>query len=79
VHPQRTSPPPESARYFAIKVVDEQTGRGVPMVELQPTNSARYYTDANALVAIYEPGLMGKKVSFGISVLDAARSADMAA
>lgn len=58
---------PESNRYFAIQVVDEQTGRGVPMVELQLTSSARYYTDSNGLVAFYEPGLMEKRVYFGVS------------
>jgi hypothetical protein len=36
----------DPGRYFAIEVVDEQTGRGVPMVELQATNGARYYTDS---------------------------------
>src|SRR3954464_12570882 len=62
--------PPQASdpgRYFAIEVVDEQTGRGVPMVELQTTSSARYYTDSNGLVAFDEPGLMDKKVFFGVS------------
>ncbi len=53
--------------YFAIEVVDEQTGRGVPMVELQTTSSVRYYTDSNGLIAFDEPGLMDKKVWFGVS------------
>ena len=53
--------------YFAIEVVDEQTGRGVPMVELQTTYGARYYTDSNGLVAFHEPGLMNKKVFFEVS------------
>jgi hypothetical protein len=59
--------PPQSSRYFAIQVVDEQTGRGVPMVELQTTNNVCYYTDSNGLIAFYEPGLMGRKVYFEIS------------
>lgn len=53
--------------YFSIQVVDEATGRGVPMVELQTTSSVSYYTDSNGLIAFYEPGLMGKKVWFGVS------------
>src|SRR4051812_12520753 len=57
----------EPGRYFAIEVVDEQTGRGVPMVELQTTSSVRYYTDSNGLVAFDEPGLMGKRVFFGVA------------
>jgi hypothetical protein len=61
------SPVPLSNQYFAIEVVDEQTGRGVPMVELQTTNGTRYYTDSGGLVAFYEPGLMGRRVFFGVS------------
>ncbi len=53
--------------YFGIQVVDEQTGRGVPMVELKTTSSACYYTDSNGLVAFFEPGLMDKKVWFGVA------------
>ena len=58
---------PKAGQYFAIEVVDEQTGRGVPMVELQTTSGARYYTDSNGLVAFYEPGLMDSKVFFGVA------------
>jgi hypothetical protein len=61
------SPPAEPGRYFAIEVVDEQTGRGVPMVELQTTGSIRYDTDSAGLVAFDEPGLMDQKVFFGVS------------
>ena len=57
----------DPGRYFAIEVVDEQTGRGVPMVELQATNSARYYTDSAGLIAFDEPGLMGRKVFFAVA------------
>src|SRR5438094_5986279 len=53
--------------YFAIEVVDEQTGRGVPMVELQTTSGVRYYTDSGGLIAFYEPGVMDRKVYFGVS------------
>jgi hypothetical protein len=62
--PTRSTPP---SSYFAIEVIDEQTGRGVPMVELQTTNGAGYYTDSNGLIAFYEPGLMNKKVFFGVA------------
>ena len=61
------SPTPQPSDYFAVEVIDEQTGRGVPMVELQTTGSARYYTDSSGLVAFYEPGLMNKRVWFGVS------------
>jgi hypothetical protein len=59
--------PVSASSYFAIEVVDEQTGRGVPLVELQTTSGVRYYTDSNGLVAFYEPGLMDRKVYFGVA------------
>jgi hypothetical protein len=52
--------------YFAIQVVDDQTGRGVPLVELLTTNEIRYATDSNGLVAFYEPGLMDRSVFFHV-------------
>lgn len=58
---------PKSVDYFAIEVVDAATGRGVPMVELQTTSGTRYYTDSAGLVAFYEPGLMSRRVFFGIA------------
>jgi len=51
-------------KYFKIQVVDRQTGRGVPLVELRTTNNTRYYTDSNGIVAYYEPGLMDREVFF---------------
>ncbi len=60
-------PPPEPGGYFAIEVVDDQTGRGVPMVELQTTSGTRYDTDSAGVVAFHEPGLMGKRVFFAVS------------
>ncbi len=55
---------PERGKYFAIQVVDQDTGRGVPLVELTTTNRTTYYTDSNGLIAFYEPGLMGQDVHF---------------
>jgi hypothetical protein len=51
---------------FAIRVVDEQTGRGVPLVELRTVHCVRYWTDSNGLIALLEPGLMNQKVFFGV-------------
>jgi hypothetical protein len=53
--------------YFAIRVVDDQTGRGVPLVELRTVNKAAWWTDSNGLVAFDEPGLMNLEVFFHIS------------
>ncbi len=54
-------------RYFTIKVVDEQTGRGVPLVELRTVHGIRHYTDSNGIVAFHEPGLMDSDVFFHVS------------
>jgi len=56
----------EAPRPFKIKVVDDQTGRGVPLVELRTVYDTRYVTDSNGLVAFHEPGLMGRKVFFHV-------------
>ncbi len=56
-----------SDAYFRIQVVDEQTGRGVPLVELMTTSNIRLYTDSNGYVAFSEPGLMDKRVFFSVS------------
>jgi hypothetical protein len=64
----RAAPPASQASaYFGILVVDEQTGRGVPMVELLTTGSVAYYTDSNGWVAFNEPGVMDRQVYFGVS------------
>lgn len=50
--------------YFKIRVIDDATGRGVPLVELRTVNEICYYTDSNGIVAFYEPGLMNMDVFF---------------
>jgi hypothetical protein len=59
-------PVPQPGKYFQITVVDEETGRGVPLVELRTVNQLRYYTDSNGIVAFHEPGLMGQAVFFHV-------------
>jgi hypothetical protein len=51
-------------KYFTITVVDQQTGRGVPLVELRTVNNVRYFTDSSGTVAFCEPGLMDRTVFF---------------
>jgi len=53
-------PKSSSSKYFKIQVVDRQTGRGVPLIELRTTNNIRYFTDSNGIAAFYEPGLMDR-------------------
>lgn len=52
---------------FAIRVVDEATGRGVPLVELKTTPGSIYVTDSKGYVAIDDPTLFGQKVFFHVS------------
>lgn len=59
-------PLPDPSRYFKIRVLDEATGRGVPLVELRTENEVRYYTDSAGIVAYLEPGLMNRPVFFHI-------------
>jgi hypothetical protein len=51
---------------FVITVLDDETGRGVPLVELQTVNNVKYYTDSNGVVAFDEPGLMDQTVFFHV-------------
>jgi len=51
---------------FGIQVVDAETGRGVPLVELVTTSAIRYVTDSHGWVAFDEPGLLGTRVFFHV-------------
>lgn len=53
-------------QYFHIQVVDQQTGIGVPLVELRTTNDIRFFTDSLGNVAFFEPDLMKQEVYFHI-------------
>lgn len=56
-----------SEEYFTIRVTDEQTGRGVPLVELRTVNEQKFVTDSAGVIAFNEPGLMNREVFFFIS------------
>src|SRR5947207_5526609 len=49
-------------RPFAVEVVEDQTGRGVPLVELTTTSGVTYWTDSAGLVAFDDPALMNQRV-----------------
>ncbi len=55
-----------TSKPFAIEVIDEQTLRGVPLVELTTTSGITYVTDSAGLVAFDEPGLMNQRVFFSV-------------
>jgi hypothetical protein len=60
-------PAPAPSPYFKITVVDEDTGRGVPLVELKTVNNLLFVTDSNGIVAFQEPGLMDQEVYFHVA------------
>ena len=55
-----------AAKPFRIRVVDEVTGRGVPLVELTTVNNVRYVTDSAGVVAFDDASLMGQQVFFHV-------------
>jgi len=52
--------------YFGIHVIDESTGRGVPLVTLKTTNHIALTTDSAGWIAFDEPGLMNRAVYFSV-------------
>ena len=52
--------------FFKIKVIDAQTGRGVPLVTLETENHIVHITDSAGLIAFHEPGLMDRPVWFHV-------------
>ncbi len=52
--------------YFGIHVLDEQTGRGVPLVELETVHHVKFVTDSAGWIAINELGWSGQSVFFHI-------------
>src|SRR6266576_3235631 len=52
------------ADQYTIKVIDSETGRGVPLVELTPQNGTTVVTDSNGIAAFNQSGSMNQDVSF---------------
>jgi hypothetical protein len=55
-----------SNTYAEMRVLDADTGRGVPLVELETVNGLTFVTDNAGRVAFHEPGLMGREVFFTV-------------
>src|SRR5678815_132342 len=55
-----------SGRPFRITVVDSQSGRGVPLVELTTVNGITHVTDSAGVIAFDEPGMLNQDVFFGV-------------
>jgi hypothetical protein len=52
---------------FRVHVVDEATGRGVPLIELRTMNELAFFTDSNGIAVIEDPAFQGQRVFFKIS------------
>jgi len=57
---------PLRADVFKFQVVDSQTGRGVPLVEVKPLNGPTLVTDSNGIAAIDDPSLLGRTLHFDL-------------
>lgn len=58
------SEPADTNEFFGIQIVDDATGRGVPLVELETVHHLRFVSDSAGWVAFNEPGLVGGEVFF---------------
>ena len=52
---------------FTIRAIDEESGRGIPLVELKTVNHIRYYTDSSGVAAIDDAALMDRSVYLSIA------------
>src|SRR5712672_3490335 len=59
--------PEVKAPFFGIRVIDEATQRGVPLIELRTVNEISFWTDSAGWVAFHEPGLMDREVFFAVA------------
>jgi hypothetical protein len=52
--------------YFGLRAIDQETGRGVPLVRFKTTSNIVFWSDSQGYVAFNEPGLMDTEVYFEI-------------
>lgn len=55
-----------AAEPFKIEIIDEASGRGVPLVELTTVNNTRYISDSAGLIAFDDISLLGQRVFFHV-------------
>ena len=53
--------------YCVVRVTDEATGRGVPLVELKLPNEVKYWTDSAGVAALREPSFAAREVFVAVS------------
>lgn len=60
-------PAADSPKYAEVRVIDADTRRGVPLVEVVTTNHVRYVTDNAGRVAFDDPEQFGREVFFTVT------------
>jgi hypothetical protein len=50
-----------------VRIVDEATGRGVPLIEIKLPNEVSYWTDSAGVTAMREPSIERREVSLELS------------
>ena len=58
----QTTTPTVCIPFHRVTVVDADTNRGIPAVELRTTDQRLFVTDSAGVVAVFDPDLMGKSV-----------------
>ena len=56
----------DNPKPFVVEVVDQETKRGVPLVELTTVNNVRFITDSAGLAALNDPELWDEDVFFQV-------------
>ncbi len=54
------------AQLFTLQVVDSETGRGVPLVEMTPSGGATVVADSNGIFAIDDPAHLNRLLSMSL-------------
>ena len=49
---------------YWVRIVDAETGRGVPLVEFRSPNAVSFWTDSNGIATIDDPAFEGRNVAF---------------
>jgi hypothetical protein len=58
--------PTLAATPYWVRIVDAETGRGVPLVELRTPNAVAFWTDSNGVAVIDDPAFQDHDVAFVI-------------
>ena len=51
---------------YGVRIIDAETGRGVPLVELRTPNAVAFWTDSNGVAVIDDPAFQDHDVAFVI-------------